>query len=48
MIILFDSLHFKPNTIIVHKTTLKILKNKIPNVESKHPIHDIYFKICFN
>ncbi len=35
MIILFDCLHFKPNTIIPHKTTLKILKNKIPNVEVK-------------
>ncbi len=36
MIILFDSLHFKSNTIIVRKTTLEILNNKIPNVESKH------------
>jgi hypothetical protein len=48
MIILFDALHFKPNTIILHKTTLNILKNKIPNVESKHPIYIILPVFCLS
>jgi hypothetical protein len=39
MIILADTLHVKPNTIPHNQTILEILKIKIYNVESKHPIH---------
>jgi hypothetical protein len=39
MIILADTLHVKPNTILHNQTILEILKIKICNVESKHPVY---------
>ncbi len=48
MIILFDTIHLKLNTIILRETTLKILNNKIPNVESKQPVDSRNFVyLCF-